>query len=967
MPEPPPAVHRAILAVDVENFGDAGRTNPDQVEVRSGLYRSIRRAFEASGVPWAACHHEDRGDGVLILVPPDVPKIRLADPFPRELADSLAAHNATCGRGGRIRLRIALHAGEVHFDDHGVAGTAINLTFRLLESPALKAALTDSPGVLALMASEWFFDEVIRHDRRSRPGTYRRMRVSVKETVTTGRVCLPDHPYPPAEEPDASPVVPHGRTAGSTVGHPATWNVPSRNRSFVGREGILARLSRILLAPDDRGATPACVVHGMGGVGKTQIAREYAHRHGPHYDGVWWVDAGQPFSVAQGLTELADHLGIPGDGARRRANALWRELASRGRWLVIYDNAEDQRDLQPWWPTAGVGGVLVTSRTSSWSIAHPVPAPPFTRAESIALLSRDSGQDDMADAGKIADELGHLPLALEQAAAYVARNRTSWTHYHDLLRRSPARMMHVNGPDDYSGTAATTWSLSMSRVREQHSGAAHLLKLYGFFDPDHIPRDLVGADPRDLPSPLAELATDRVAYDQAIGALAEYALVDATPETVSVHRLVQTMVRQSLLPEEQGVWAGAAALLLAGRFPATPRLPDSWRACGRLLPHVAQVAAHARRGLIAPVETSDLCQRAAAYLEVRAQHRQALDLLDHALPLREHAFGRDSDEYAETITSRGEVTCYLGHHRQAVDLARSALTIRERLAGPGSPSLVPTLRLLGRALTEAGRPAEAVVALEQAVGICVRAFGRGDARTAEAIARLAYAHWRGGDLDLARAGYAAAHEVWATAGTAPGRERTVAYRWMGAVLCDLGELIAARDVLEKATAMAHHLYGRDHVETVRAEEVRGIVLARMGEPAEAERLQRRAARFIEEFYPVPVVLAGTLTDLARTLLIAGRTDDALATAERAVRLYVEGHGTTDHPYNAGALTVLGMARRRLGRLDEAVECFERARQIYERSNGPRHLLTELREELAMTRAADAGNDAAAAEGEGAAG
>jgi hypothetical protein len=135
----------------------------------------------------------------------------------------------------------------------------------------------------------------------------------------------------------------------------------------------------------------------------------------------------------------------------------------------------------------------------------------------------------------------------------------------------------------------------LSRVGEQRSGAAELLRLYAFFNPEHIPRDLVGADPEGLPRALAEMAKDRVAYDQTIGALAEYALVDATPETLSMHRLVQTMVRQSLLPAERATWVRAAALLLARRFPDRPRLPGNWRECARLLPHVAEIAARAPR------------------------------------------------------------------------------------------------------------------------------------------------------------------------------------------------------------------------------------------------------------------------------------------------------------------------------------------------------------------------------------
>jgi hypothetical protein len=187
----PYAVHRSIVVVDVEKFGDQSRTNAHQVAVRDGLFRSLRWSFSRSGVPWGRCRCEDRGDGALILVPPDVPKNLLAGPLPLEMAAALEEHNAACEQQARIRLRAVLHAGEVRIDDYGVAGAAINLAFRLLESAALRSLLAGSPGVLALMASEWFFQEVIRHEPTNSPAAFRPVPVSVKETETTAWACLP--------------------------------------------------------------------------------------------------------------------------------------------------------------------------------------------------------------------------------------------------------------------------------------------------------------------------------------------------------------------------------------------------------------------------------------------------------------------------------------------------------------------------------------------------------------------------------------------------------------------------------------------------------------------------------------------------------------------------------------------------------------------------------------------------------
>jgi NACHT domain len=197
MSELSPAVHRAIVCVDVEGFGDRRRTNPDQVAARAGLYCALSQAF---GSYWDDCYHEDRGDGALILVPSDVPKSLLVTGIIRGLAAALSEHNRAHDRPERIRLRLALHAGEIHHDAHGVAGTAINVTFRLLEAAPLKRALAGSSGVLAVIASGWFFEEVIRNTPASGPATYRRVPIVVKETQDMAWICRPDDPYLPDEQ-----------------------------------------------------------------------------------------------------------------------------------------------------------------------------------------------------------------------------------------------------------------------------------------------------------------------------------------------------------------------------------------------------------------------------------------------------------------------------------------------------------------------------------------------------------------------------------------------------------------------------------------------------------------------------------------------------------------------------------------------------------------------------------------------
>jgi class 3 adenylate cyclase len=185
------AVHRAIVVVDVEGFGDPRRTNRHQVRIRDGLYRATREAFERTGIPWDSCDHEDRGDGIFILVPAEMPKSLLVESLPSMLMAALEKHNDEHPDQQQVRLRMALHAGEVTYDEHGVTGAAVNLAFRLLDAKDLKAVLARSPGVLAVIVSSWFYEEVVRHVDVA--AMYVPVHVAAKETVVTGWMCMPDH------------------------------------------------------------------------------------------------------------------------------------------------------------------------------------------------------------------------------------------------------------------------------------------------------------------------------------------------------------------------------------------------------------------------------------------------------------------------------------------------------------------------------------------------------------------------------------------------------------------------------------------------------------------------------------------------------------------------------------------------------------------------------------------------------
>jgi tetratricopeptide (TPR) repeat protein len=452
MGNPGVAVHRTIVAVDIEGFGDRCRTNRNQVAVRDGLYRAMREAFGQTGISWADHHHEDRGDGIFILAGPEVPKSVFAESLPSALVSALCLHNGTHPDLERIRMRMALHAGEVHLDEHGATSASINLAFRLLECGPVKEALAASHGVLAVIASSWFFEEVVRHSAAG-AAAYRPVTVAVKETTTTGWICLPDHLDLPGTG-MALALKATGGPAAELSGQrtPAAGDVavprqlPACTAHFTGRSAELAALTGLL---DRAAAVPAggggggavviSAVGGMAGIGKTALALHWAHQVAGRFPGgQLYVNlrgfdpADAPLAPGEAVRGFLDGLGV--DPARIPVDAqaqasLYRSLLAGRRVLVVLDNARDAGQVRPLLPGTATCLVVVTSRSQLPGLvaaegARPLQLGLLPADQARELLARHLGPDRAAAEPQAVAELiglcAGLPLALSTVAARAA-------------------------------------------------------------------------------------------------------------------------------------------------------------------------------------------------------------------------------------------------------------------------------------------------------------------------------------------------------------------------------------------------------------------------------------------------------------------------------------------------------------------------------------------------------------------
>jgi tetratricopeptide (TPR) repeat protein len=485
---------------------------------------------------------------------------------------------------------------------------------------------------------------------------------------------------------------------------PLVANVPPRNLVFTGRQYLLDQLHASLQPGQATAVLQPQAVHGLGGVGKTQLALEYAHRHRGDYDLIWWITAEQPAAIPSQLATLARRLAIPeAIDQAETVQALWDALRSRDRWLLVFDNAEDAADLRPWWPP-GSGRVLVTSRSPTWTaLAATIPLDVLPRAEAVAFLQRRLDSKDPALVG-LAEALGDLPLALEQAAAYLDETAIGIGEYLDLLATHARELFAAGRPTTSEQTIATTWTLALQRLRERAPAAEDLLTLCAFLAAEDIPRSLPAEHPDVLPERLAAAVASPTAYQQTVGQLRRYALVKTTRDALSVHRLVQAVVRHQLTPELEQRWLAVALRLLDAAEPANADDPGSWPISARLLPHLLWLGQDPLAASVDPRTTARLLTAGGIYLWHRAELPQAHDLLSRAVDLCQMYLDANDLDTARTVSILANVLYAQGDRAGARSLYERALAIFEARLGPDHPNTVQSRHNLAAVATEGDDP-----------------------------------------------------------------------------------------------------------------------------------------------------------------------------------------------------------------------------------------------------------------------
>ena len=674
---------------------------------------------------------------------------------------------------------------------------------------------------------------------------------------------------------------------------PAVWNVPfQRNPNFTGREEILTELR------EQFGASAKQIIHGMGGVGKSQIANEYCYRNAGDYDVVWWLRAENASSLATDYASLAGQkaLNLPERGEQELEviiKAVRDELNHRNKWLLIFDNTCDYESISSYLPQASSGHILITTQNPDWrQIGVLRKIETWTRPESITFLKHRTGQDHDKDAGALADALGDLPLALEQAGAYIENSGVSIAKYLELYNsRRAALRKDESAPHDHPESVDVTFTLSIEKAREREPLAVTVLNFCSVVAPDMIPKKLLAACGEHLSQEDGGGLQDELILNRAIAALRKYSLLSVEPEHVSIHRLVQPVAQERAGEDEIARYRTVMLKVLREQFPTEGYVnPVCWPECEQLLAHAEKIAVECEPS----EETATLLNSMGSYYYGRAFYAKAEPLYRRALRILEEQLGGEHPNVATSLNNLAALLREQGKYAEAEPLYRRALKIWEEQFGGEHPDVASILNNLALLLKTQGKYAEAEPLFRRALKIDEKALGTDHPDVATDLNNLA------------------------------------------ALLREQGKYTEAEQLFLRSLKILEEQLGGEHPNVATSLNNLAGLLYTQGKYVEAEPLYRWALKIREEqLGSENPDVAQSLNNLASLLRAQGKYGEAEPLYRRALKIREEQLGS-EHPDVAGSLNNLALLLYAQGKYAEAEPLYRRAVQICERSLGESH-------------------------------
>lgn len=594
-----------------------------------------------------------------------------------------------------------------------------------------------------------------------------------------------------------------------------------RNQHFVGRDDLMRAIEDAL--KQGVSSEPNLVVlHGTGGVGKSQTALEFAFKNESTYAGVWWVLSESESAILTRFGELAARLNLPvsENGDLRSAASAAREYLERRneneQWLLTFDNAADIELVSKWIPHRGSIHAIVTSWLSRWDgdrAFKPIPVGELPPDVAQQFLMQRSGDHDAESAAELARELGYLPLALEQAGAYVHAlpQFRSLAKYLKLFRTDPGVALTGHKPKtgNYPDTVFTTWTISLGAAIEEVPAAGDLMTLFSFLAPDAIPLDLILANAEFLPESLRQALEDPEL--RVVEILDRYSLISLGENgDVSLHRLIQTVTFHRLDDDQKRTWAGHAVRLLGNMFPEKSVEFENWTQSARSLPHSIRVLDLGKRWGNQDVERATLLARAGSFFVSQGELSSARAFDEEALALRRKLLPADHPDLATSMNNLGYVLRAQGDLEVARELYEEALAIRKSTLPAEHPDIAQSLNNLAFVLREQGDLNQARVLYEDALERRKRELPADHPSIALSLNNLALVLRKQGELAEATAMYEAALAMRRRVLAANHPSIATSLNNLAFIQKQRGELAEARTLYEEALAIRREVLPREH-------------------------------------------------------------------------------------------------------------------------------------------------------------
>ena len=725
------------------------------------------------------------------------------------------------------------------------------------------------------------------------------------------------------------------------------WNIPYwRNLFFTGRDDVLADLQNTfssLQAP-----LQVQALSGLAGVGKTQLAVEYAYRQASSYQAVLWIHADSPEILQSSFVDLAEVLDLPEKSEASQpliVKAVKRWLQQNARWLLVVDNLEDIDLLRDMLPSPHSGHILVTTRSHrTGQIAHRIDLEPMPTEDGALLLLRraklltphatlnDALEADNAVAKKIAEVVHGLPLALDQAGAYIEETERGLSDYVDLYQQYSSSLLKRRGASghDHPESVTTTFSLSFEKLKTLNPAAIELLEFCAFLHPDAIPEEMIIGGASALPPLLRTTATDPIEFDRAIENLLKFSFIQRKSDQniLIVHRLVQAVVKDTMNEERQREYLEQIVRAINTVFPSTEF--STWALCQRYLLQAQTIAKLIEQEHVLLSEASQLLCRVGEYLHLRGLYDEAERLLTQASVIEETLVGTDHPTLIPILNTLARVYYLQGRYRQLEPLLLRSLALGERLLGTEHPQIGEILNRLGRTYHKQGRYSEAEPLLQRALALREKVLGPQHPHIATSMVSLAILYNRQGKYEQAEALYTQALAIRQATLDPQHPDIAANLNNLAAFYSRRGKYEQAETLAKQAVKISEQALGPEHPSAINSLDTLAEIYQEQEKYSEAEPLYQRiftvAHKRLGPEHPALVTYGN---HLARLYLAQGKYVEADATVRQALTLGEKVLGA-NHRHVGTSINTLADICKAQKKYSEAEELYAQALKIREK-------------------------------------